>query len=86
MDNNKDVSDQINLINKKIDNNKKHINKRINLNKMLELKKKKIIIKNCFKINKDHKWITVREKGPYGEKFTFCKFCKIKLNEKTFYE
>ena len=48
--------------------------------------KKNDIAKLCKTINNGHKWITVRENGLYGEKFTFCKFCKINLYGNSFYE
>lgn len=52
----------------------------------LELIKKNIIKKNyeianmCKKINNGHIWITEREEGPYGERFTYCKICNIDYN------
>ena len=30
---------------------------------------------NCEIKNNGHKWITEREEGPYGERFTYCKLC-----------
>ena len=31
-----------------------------------------LIVQNC-----DHEWITERESGQYGERWTFCKKCRI---------
>lgn len=31
----------------------------------------------CSRVNNGHIWITEREEGPYGERFTYCKVCKI---------
>mgnify|MGYP001404587841 CR=1 FL=1 len=33
-----------------------------------------LIAKNCEK--EGHKWITEREEGPYGERFTYCEKCR----------
>lgn len=33
------------------------------------------IYRNCELKNNGHKWVTEREAGPYGERFTYCKFC-----------
>jgi len=78
------MDNEVNLIEKQIITNKNLINKLINNNKKLEFEKKAIIKKQCIK--NGHKWVTEREKGPYGEKFTFCKLCKIKLYGNSFYE
>lgn len=32
----------------------------------------KLIVNNC-----DHEWITERESGQYGERWTFCKKCRL---------
>ena len=36
-----------------------------------------LIIKKCKINNKGHEWITERESGMYGEKFTFCNKCGV---------
>ena len=78
------MEDERKLIEKQIIINKNLINKLINNNKKLKFEKKSLIEKQC--IENGHKWITEREKGPYGEKFTFCKLCKINLYGNSFYE
>tara|TARA_X000000950_G_scaffold265505_1_gene339858 strand:+ start:460 stop:714 length:255 start_codon:yes stop_codon:yes gene_type:complete len=35
------------------------------------------IVEQCKIKNNGHKWISEREEGPYGERFTFCERCKI---------
>ena len=41
------------------------------------IKVNKEISKECLKINGKHKWITERESGIYGEKYTYCECCGI---------
>ena len=75
------------LLNKK----KELIKEKYDLIKKLKLKEEEIknnkndMAKLCKKINNGHKWITVRENGPYGEKFTYCKICKIDLYQNSFH-
>ena len=38
------------------------------------------ISKICLDENKEHDWITERDEGPYGERFTYCKKCKIDIH------
>ena len=33
----------------------------------------------CLKNNGKHEWVTEIEDGPYGERFTYCKKCKIDI-------
>lgn len=67
------------------------IKERYNLIKKLETLDKDIknenynLAKLC-KSRTGHKWISVRESGSYGEKFTYCKFCKIDLYEDSFHD
>ena len=42
----------------------------------------KLIGMKCEKINGSHNWVTERESGPYGEKFTFCKKCYINYHSR----
>lgn len=35
------------------------------------------IAKFCSNTNNGHKWITEREDGPYGERFTYCERCRV---------
>ena len=59
------------------------IQTRSQLNKQLDQIREDIIqiqfniSKQCKKDNNSHKWITEREEGPYGERFTFCSECGI---------
>lgn len=32
---------------------------------------------NCVKWNKKHDWEYCREEGPYGERYTRCKYCGL---------
>jgi hypothetical protein len=60
----------------------------LNKIKLLEkdINKKNYQIANLCKIeNNGHKWITQRETGPYGEKITYCKICKIDLYQNSFH-
>ena len=41
------------------------------------LEKEKQIANTCKIENGGHKWISEREDGPYGERYTFCERCKI---------
>ena len=51
-----------------------------------DINKKNYEIANLCKIeNNGHKWITERETGPYGEKITYCKICKIDLYQNSFH-
>lgn len=43
-----------------------------------------LISKKCLHKNKKHEWITEREPCMYGEKFTYCKNCKIDYYDKTY--
>lgn len=38
-----------------------------------------LISKKCIKINGSHEWISEREPGLYGEKFTYCKKCHVDI-------
>ena len=75
-----------------LDKKKILMREKYNLSKKIELLNEEIkkitfeIAHVCKKNNNGHMWLSVREGGQYGEKFTFCKLCKIKLDEKTFYE
>ena len=35
------------------------------------------ISKVCLDKNKGHDWVSEREEGPYGERFTYCSKCRI---------
>lgn len=71
-----DINQKVKMIEEEINFNNNIINNIIEINNKLEIKRNEIIKNNCI----HHKWITEREKGPYGEKFTFCKCCKISVN------
>tara|TARA_B100000686_G_C16367416_1_gene750800 strand:+ start:37 stop:246 length:210 start_codon:yes stop_codon:yes gene_type:complete len=44
----------------------------------LKIIEKKINILEKERISKcDHEWVTEREPGVYGEKYTYCKYCKV---------
>ena len=79
------MNQKVKIIEEEIIQNNNIINNLIELNKKLEFKRIEIIKKNCININNSHKWITKREKGPYGEKYTFCKFCNISIDENNLY-
>lgn len=54
------------------------IKKQIETEKILQNIKQQILNTNYEISNKCiHKWITEREDGPYGERFTFCEKCRI---------
>lgn len=44
-----------------------------------------LISKKCKKINGSHKWITEREEGIYGEKFRYCKNCRVDIYDNNFF-
>lgn len=51
-----------------------------------QLKEANILIgKKCEKENGSHEWITERESGPYGSKYTFCKNCKIDIYDNSYF-
>jgi hypothetical protein len=79
------MNQKVKIIEEEIVRNSNIINNLIEINKKLEFKRIEIIKKNCININNNHKWITKREKGPYGEKYTFCKFCNISIDENKLY-
>lgn len=39
----------------------------------------KLIAKKCIDKNGEHEWKSEREEGLYGERFTFCKHCKVDI-------
>ena len=48
-----------------------------------KLKESNILIsKKCEKINGSHEWISEREEGIYGERFTFCKHCRVDIYDR----
>lgn len=77
-----DINQKVKMIEDEIIKNNNIINNIIEINNKLEIKKNEIIKNNCI----NHKWITEREKGPYGEKFTFCKYCKISINQEKLHD
>ena len=54
---------------------------------MIESKLKEtntFISKKCEKINGSHEWISEREEGMYGERFTFCKHCRVDIYDRQY--
>ena len=52
--------------------------KKYDLIKELKIIEEKINILEKERISKcDHKWVTEREPGVYGEKYTYCEHCKV---------
>jgi hypothetical protein len=43
-----------------------------------------LISKKCIHENKKHVWITEREPCMYGEKYTYCKNCKVDYYDRYF--
>tara|TARA_B100000900_G_C20258313_1_gene584889 strand:+ start:373 stop:678 length:306 start_codon:yes stop_codon:yes gene_type:complete len=43
-----------------------------------------LIAEKCKKINGNHEWISEREPCLYGERYTFCKKCRIDINDKEY--
>ena len=43
-----------------------------------------LISKKCEKINGSHEWISEREEGMYGERFTFCKHCRVDIYDRQY--
>ena len=43
-----------------------------------------IACKKCIEKNGEHEWISEREEGLYGERFTFCKYCRVDIYDNTY--
>ena len=89
---NKILDDDKILFNKLIIEKKQLIYDKYDYIKKLDLIDKNIINKKyeianmCKKINNGHIWITERDEGPYGERFTYCKICNIDYNGDFFHD
>ena len=79
------------MINRLFDDKNNLVKEKLNLINKLKLLENDIKNKNyeianhCKIVNNGHKWITEREGGVYGEKFTYCKICKIDLYQNSFH-
>lgn len=78
------------MINRLFNDRNNLVNEKCNLLNKLKLLEKDINnknyeIANLCKIQNGHMWITEREGGIYGEKFTYCKICKIDLYQNSFH-
>ena len=80
-----------NMINRLFSEKNNLLEEKLHLTNKLKLLEKDIQNKNyeianlCKTENNGHKWITEREAGPYGEKFTYCRICKIDLYQNSFH-
>ena len=44
----------------------------------------RLISKKCIEKNGEHEWISEREEGLYGERYTFCKHCRVDIYDNTY--
>lgn len=52
----------------------------------IQIKEKDLeLSRECIRVNKEHVWVSEREGGIYGEKYTFCKECRIDYYRNSFH-